>query len=175
MKGKKMKQYVVLFRGINVGGHNKLPMKPLVSVLEGAGFSQVNYYIQSGNVVLSAESEPTQVIKNLVKAHFSLSPQMMVLTTDNFSSVARHNPYQQEEGKLVHCFICNEIPMLDIAKVEKYQIDSEQYTLVNNALYLFAPEGIGRSKFATNMESCLGVSATARNLNTMNKICEMLD
>jgi uncharacterized protein (DUF1697 family) len=47
---------VVLLRGINVGGKNKLPMADLRSALHAAGYANLETYIQSGNVVLDAES-----------------------------------------------------------------------------------------------------------------------
>ncbi|HXP90937.1 MAG TPA: DUF1697 domain-containing protein, partial [Fibrobacteria bacterium] len=46
-----MKTWIVLLRGVNVGGNNKLPMKALAAVLEGIGLVDVRTYIQSGNVV----------------------------------------------------------------------------------------------------------------------------
>ncbi|WP_435275039.1 DUF1697 domain-containing protein [Psychrobium sp. nBUS_13] len=170
-----METYVVLFRGINVGGNNKVAMKPLVAALENAGFINVNYYIQSGNVVLDSDSSPLRLIAEVVKELCGISPAIMVIKASEFSDITASNPYKNKEGKLVHFFICNDIPELNLDKVAKYQLLCEQYTLKDRTLYLFAPDGIGRSKFATNMESCLGVSATARNLNTINKIVAMLD
>jgi uncharacterized protein (DUF1697 family) len=49
-----MPRLVALLRGINVGGHKKVPMAQLREVLEGAGFADVKTYVQSGNVVLTA-------------------------------------------------------------------------------------------------------------------------
>ena len=56
-KGIEMKTYIALFRGINVGGRNILPMKDLVKILEDLGCSQVKTYIQSGNVVFNTEEK----------------------------------------------------------------------------------------------------------------------
>ncbi len=170
-----MTQYVVLFRGINVGGNNKVAMKPLVAALEEAGFNDVKYYIQSGNVVLTSDGEPQLIVAQVVEELCGISPAIMTIEASEFRSIADDNPYQDEEGKLVHAFVCHDTPRLDINKVTKYQRENEQYCVLGRTLYLFAPDGIGRSKFATNMESCLGISATARNLNTMNKILSMLD
>lgn len=169
-----MTKYVVLFRGINVGGHNKLPMKPLVALLEQAGFKDVSYYIQSGNIVLAADDFPQKIIVELVQEHFELTPELMILSIDEFSELYQNNPFTGHDGKIVHCFICSETPTLDEEKLVRYQAESEKVSLKNNALYLYAPNGIGRSKLAANMEACLGVSATARNLNTLNKINELL-
>ena len=50
-----MKTYILLLRGINVGGHNLIPMKALTALLTGLGFKNVKTYIQSGNVVLQSD------------------------------------------------------------------------------------------------------------------------
>ena len=50
-----MKTYIALFRGINVGGSNVLPMKELKRVLEGLGLGDVRTYIQSGNVIFKTK------------------------------------------------------------------------------------------------------------------------
>ena len=50
-----MNRYVVLLRGINVGGKNLIKMTALKACLEQAGFADVVTYIQSGNVLLSSE------------------------------------------------------------------------------------------------------------------------
>ena len=51
-----MNTYIALFRGINVGGNNKLPMRELKDVLAGLGLHDVKTYIQSGNVVFQSKS-----------------------------------------------------------------------------------------------------------------------
>ena len=50
-----MASWIALFRGINVGGKNVLPMKDLVALLESLGCEDVKTYIQSGNAVLSVD------------------------------------------------------------------------------------------------------------------------
>jgi uncharacterized protein (DUF1697 family) len=50
-----MTTYVALFRGINVGGRNKLPMRQLLEILEGLGLTNIETYIQSGNVVFQSD------------------------------------------------------------------------------------------------------------------------
>jgi uncharacterized protein (DUF1697 family) len=53
-----MKSYVALFRGINVGGRNLLPMKKLTTLLARQGCQDIKTYIQSGNVVFAAAGNP---------------------------------------------------------------------------------------------------------------------
>jgi uncharacterized protein (DUF1697 family) len=53
--------YVVLLRGINVGGKNKIPMAALRTFLEGLGFAKVSTYIASGNAVLASDLGPSEI------------------------------------------------------------------------------------------------------------------
>ena len=53
--------------------------------------------------------------------------------------------------------------------------ETERFTLAGNIFYLFAPEGVGRSKLAAAAEAALGVPATARNWNTVMKLAAMLE
>ncbi|GAA3518024.1 DUF1697 domain-containing protein [Aeromicrobium panaciterrae] len=57
-------KYVVLFRGINVGGRNKIPMAELRKHLS-ADFEEVSTYIQSGNVILESSLPATKVAERI--------------------------------------------------------------------------------------------------------------
>lgn len=61
-----MNTYVILLRGINVGGKNKLPMADLKECLEELGFSDVLTYIASGNAILKS-TKSSQEIQNLIE------------------------------------------------------------------------------------------------------------
>jgi uncharacterized protein (DUF1697 family) len=51
-----MPRYIGLLRGVNVGGHAKLPMTKLRELIESLGHTEVQTLIQSGNVVFSRRS-----------------------------------------------------------------------------------------------------------------------
>lgn len=165
-----MNTYIVLLRGINVGGKNKIPMKELKVLLEHNGFENVKTYIQSGNVVFESISKPKTDIGKIIEKKFGFNPKFLLLSEKEFLSAATNNPYQDYEGKFVHFYFCEETPFLNTEKIEKMASNTENYQLIDNVFYLHAPEGIARSKLVVNIESCLGVSATGRNLNTVNKI-----
>jgi uncharacterized protein (DUF1697 family) len=63
-----MKTYIALFRGINVGGTNILPMKDLVALLENIGSRNVKTYIQSGNAVFHNKEENASLLSNKIRA-----------------------------------------------------------------------------------------------------------
>jgi len=167
-------KYIVLFRGINVGGKNLLPMKQLVPLLAKDGLEDVSSYIQSGNVVLTSVEAPKEAIKTVVLNNFGFSPEIFILDEAQFSNALSKNPYLSFEGKFVHFYFCHSPIKLNQEKMDKYLAGSEEYFINDKVFYLHAPEGIGRSKLIANIEKCLGQAATGRNLNTVNKVSAML-
>ena len=67
-----MTTYVVLLRGINVGGKNVVPMAGLRRCLEDLGFASVSTYIASGNALLASD-EPADEIRTRIEAGLSRS------------------------------------------------------------------------------------------------------
>ncbi len=169
-----MNTYILLFRGINVGGNNLLPMKELTATLEAQGYQQVKTYIQSGNVVLQSTEKPTECVNDKIATEFGFRPKLMILDKTSFDQAVLNNPFADNEGKAVHFFFFVDLPIVDSEKLIQLAKSSERYELIGQVFYLFAPEGIGRSKLAANVEKCLGVSVTARNLNTINRLAKMI-
>ncbi len=93
-----MTRYVVLLRGINVGGKNKVPMAPLRDLLTGLGYADVATYIASGNVVLASD-KPADEIKRQIEAElpkaFRLDSELvavLVLTAAQLRSIVDKRP-----------------------------------------------------------------------------------
>lgn len=169
-----MNNYVVLLRGVNVGGKNILPMKALCSLLNDSGFEGVKSYIQSGNLVLKSAQNPELGIAELIQTHFGFTPAVLALNENEFDSAVSKNPYQEYEGKFVHFYFCKEQATLNFEKLKSFAAATEVFELIDKVFYLHAPDGIGRSKLVSKVESCLGVPATGRNLNTVRKLSELI-
>lgn len=172
-----MKKYVLLLRGINVGGHNKLPMKDLRGSLEALGYKDVKTYIQSGNVVLSARSAPDEsAIAAAIEKQFGFSPRILAIPGEQFEAVAAANPYKDEDldGKFLHIWYLAGPHSADMDGIHSRKGGREEFVLTDDAFYLKAPDGIARSKLASDVEKLLGVEGTGRNLNTVRKLLAML-
>lgn len=174
-----MNKYIALFRGINVGGKNILPMNELVEILESMGFENVQTYIQSGNVVFQsrkkAGSKDAADISNRVLEKKGFEPSVLLLGEKDLQNAIANNPFPTDSGKALHFFFMKSLPEEpDIQKLESLKTDSEEIALHAGVFYLYAPEGIGRSKLAANVEKALGVPGTARNWNTVNKLMSMV-
>jgi uncharacterized protein (DUF1697 family) len=93
-----MTRYLVLLRGINVGGRNKVPMAALRELLESHGHTNVSTYIASGNVILSSDRTAAEIKRELEEAlprTFKLDSEqiaVLVLTRAQIRAVVRERP-----------------------------------------------------------------------------------
>jgi uncharacterized protein (DUF1697 family) len=176
-----MKTFVVLFRGINVGGRNILPMKELASLMEGVGLKNVSTYIQSGNVAFqtasSGGSRLAAEIQDSIAERYGFRPELIILDESAIESAIAGNPFAEADAEpnKVHLMFLSSPPSdPDLDALERLRAPSEQYALKGTVFYLYAPDGIGRSKFAARIEKSLGVPGTARNWRTVRKLQEMI-
>jgi len=178
-----MNRWIVLLRGVNVGGKNKLPMAELCAALADAGFSKVQSYIQSGNVVLEADDtiSKADVLKSaqaVLSESFDIQIPVMVLTEGQLEQAATANPMGQEFEKpnWMFLFFLSKVPAAPmLEKLTALTTANERWELMGDVFYVYAGDGAGRSKLIAQAEKLLGVSATARNWKTVQKIIEMTD
>ena len=151
-------------------------MADLTEMLTGLGASDVRTYIASGNAVFSGDVA-ADAISDAINAAKGFRPRVMVMEEPDFRLIARANPYPEatEVGKSLHVFYLTGPAHFDDAAAMALKADSERYHVTERAIYLHAPDGIGRSKLAEKLDKLAGVPTTARNWNTVAKLLEMLE
>ncbi|MFM9372562.1 DUF1697 domain-containing protein [Streptomyces sp. Da 82-17] len=178
-----MTMYAALLRGINVGGHKKVPMAELRTLLTDLGFGDVRTHLQSGNAVFSSdhgdEESLAADISAALASHFGFDVDVLVRDGAYLRAVADACPFPADslEPKQLHVTYFSEpVRPEQLASVDASAYAPEDYRLGDRALYLYAPEGLGRSKLAVALgrPSLLkGVVATSRNWNTVLKLAEL--
>ena len=100
---------------------------------------------------------------------------MAVLDLEVFEAIAKANPFKnaESEGKTLHVWFLVEPSSFDASRADALAATTERYAVTDQAIYLHAPDGIGRSKLAAKMENLAGVRATARNWNTVTKLLDL--
>ena len=176
-----MQTWIALIRGINVGGHNKMPMATLTRILETVGCLSVRTYIQSGNAVFASPSKTKRNLGKLlgdaIETEFKFRPAILLLSTTDFYAAVANNPFCHvaPNPKSLHFFFLESTPVSpDMDGIAKLATSTERYKLIDSVLYVYAPDGIGRSKLASSAERKLGELATARNYSTIQKLSDML-
>ncbi|HKZ79306.1 MAG TPA: DUF1697 domain-containing protein [Pyrinomonadaceae bacterium] len=175
-----MKTCIALFRGINVGGKNALPMKELIAILEDLGARKVKTYIQSGNAVFVGKEKDAprlaKTIREEIKKRRRFEPYVLLLGLDEIETAIRQNPFPEAESNptTLHAgFLAATPERPDIKTLESLKSDSERFRLIGRVFYLYAPDGVGRSKLAAQAERLLGVPMTDRNWRTVCAIWKM--
>lgn len=157
-------------------------MARLRSAFEALGFKSVKTLIQSGNVVFTApralESALCRRIEAKLSKEFGFPIPVIVRTADEVKTIVSSNPLLKQKGinvsRLHIIFLAEEPPAEALKKVESLALPSEQFRCVGRDLYLYLPDGFARTKLTPGVfDKSLAVSATARNWNTMTKLCEL--
>ena len=173
-------KWVVLLRGINVGGKNLLPMEGLRMVcLALWPESNPRSIIASGNLILEASAGATTIATDLgaaIKEIYGLDVPVFVMAEAAFRKSVAGCPFAGEAGKGVHAFYCFTAPRIDTVKRDALMVAGEGLVLDGAVIWLHTPQGISQSKLGEKLGQVIGhVPTTARNLNTLHKLVEMLD
>jgi uncharacterized protein (DUF1697 family) len=177
-----MPRQIVLLRGINIGSRNRIAMPELRKLLEGAGFEDVETYVQSGNVVLSSTSSPEKVAETCRKEiarRFKLEIAVVARSRNDLAKVVRRNPLGDvaaDPKRYQVSFLDGKLDAEVANKVKAGAVEPEQVVIAGREIYAWHPEGVARSKlWALLAGKGLGVTATARNWTTVTKLLELAD
>jgi len=173
--------WIALLRGINVGGRNRLPMKGLIRLFEAEGCEQVRTYIQSGNVVFNAlirsVDQFADTIGRAIETEYGFRPEIRLITAEALRAAIASNPYPQAaaDPKSLHLSFLEDAPRrTHVSDASRLLAESESLTVIGSCLYLHAPDGVARSKFAQGVDRALHMSTTARNWRTVTKLAELV-
>jgi uncharacterized protein (DUF1697 family) len=173
-------RHVVLLRGINLGPRNRIAMPALRAALEGAGFDEVETYVQSGNVVLESKASAKEVgrqVERLIADEFGLDVAVVVRTRSALARVVERNPLADvatNPKRYQVSFLDGKPTAAVLRKLEDVAAPAERFVHAGSEIYAWHPEGVARSKlWAMLAGRGLGVTATARNWTTVTKLLEL--
>jgi uncharacterized protein (DUF1697 family) len=166
-----MAKYVALLRAINVGGTGKLPMADLKALCEAAGFTHVQTYIASGNVVFeSKDSEATvkAALEKRLHAYAGAPIGLVVRTAADIAAVLKANPFPKAAPSQAVAIFLDKPPPRD-ALDHAVHVNDEKMALGRREIFVHYGSGIGRSKLRIPAAK----TGTMRNMNTIAKLADM--
>ncbi|TPK31563.1 DUF1697 domain-containing protein [Mesorhizobium sp. B2-5-4] len=174
------KIFIALFSGINVGGNRIVRMAELRSFFEGLGCSDVSTYVQSGNAVFRADKGDAAALTKQIEAAFEekwgFHSRIMVRDFEWFERLVRENPYPEAaaDHTKLHAYALEREPTADeVARLAEKCTGPERFEVKGDVLYLSAPDGLGKSVFASLIPRTLKVPGTARNWRSVLALLEM--
>jgi uncharacterized protein (DUF1697 family) len=175
-----MPTHIALLRGVNVGG-NPLKMERLRELCAELGFENVRTYVQSGNVVFESPRTPGQCLQRLkekLAGETRLPVAVVLRTASDLRRIIDENPFLKKRGidsSKLHVTLVDRAPAKSAAQLlSMVDAGDDEFRIAGAEIYIHCPNGYGQTKLSnTRIEKLLSVSATTRNWNTVNKLCEI--
>src|SRR6476659_7811060 len=163
---------VVLLRGINVGRHRRVTMADLRASLAGAGYPDVETYVQSGNLLVETRvgaARLSAAVEGALRADLGLDVDAVVRTGTQLRKVVAANPFLAEKlpTNALHFGFCKSKPSAAAVRaLADRDFGRDRATAAGTEVYLCYPDGQGRSNMSgAAIEKILGVPMTVRNWN----------
>lgn len=168
-------RWVALLRAVNLGARNKVPMAQLRTLLEDAGYGNVQTYIASGNVLLDGPAGRKALgsdLERLVLDAFGVTTAAIVRKPRELAAAVEAHPFDHPSETHV-AFLAARPAKAAADRLEK-AAGAERVVLAGTELYLQLPRGVHGSRLSNaRIESLLGVPATLRNWRTVVALAEL--
>ncbi len=175
-------RYIALLRGINVGGNNSVSMKKLKALLEENECSNVITYINSGNVIFSAEEQNSiklrEHLEHLLENRFKLPLKIVLRTLSEMKAVLSHIPKQWKKDADIRCYVAFVREPVTVEEVVAEMRPKEDIDWVDagpHVVYMTTrTSGLTKSGFTKIASSKIYKEVTIRNLNTLRKVVDLM-
>lgn len=175
-------KYIVLLRGINISGKNKIPMKELKEELQHFGYQKVMTYLNSGNIIVESDAKKDIIRKDfhlIIKQKFLLDIPIFLISQQELEDLLKHHPsWWGTDDKEIYDNLIFVIPpttseeIFDVVgspnefeKVEEYK---------NNIFWSYQLKNYQKTNWWSKTASTsIHKQITIRSANTMKKILEL--
>jgi uncharacterized protein (DUF1697 family) len=174
---------ISMLRGVNLGSHNRIKMEALRAMYESLKLEEPRTYVQSGNVIFRTNEKDTAKlatkIQDAIEKTFKCRPEVILRTTDQLRRAVAATPFPKrrnlEPGKILVTFLRGAPPEAH-ATLEGLKSHPEELHLIGRELYIYFPNGVGKSKLPwSSVEKLLKVTGTARNWNSVQAILQIAE
>ena len=172
-------QWLALFRGINHGETDDVPMEGLQTALSEKGLEKVRWHGRVGNVAFSSAHtsiELEEVIKKTIAAEFQVRPRVVLIEKDSFQKIVEENPFGEAPPENVHIYFLRRSPVQpNFQQMERFKDSDEQWVLTDLALYISTPAEFRKSQLALRAERLIGVRCLPRTWAEVSEIRSLFE
>ena len=177
-----MPVHVLLLRGINVSGRNRVPMADLRALVTALGYEDVATYVQSGNLVCSGRGGPDRAAAQVADAlarELDVTVPVVGRSAAHWAHVVATNPLArlEDDPKKLHVTFLDGVPdparVADLADAAA-AFAPERLEVVGAEVFLHCPGGYGETPLSNAfLEKRLGRVATTRNWRTVGALADL--
>jgi uncharacterized protein (DUF1697 family) len=174
-----MPKYIAFLRAINVGGHI-VKMDHLSSLFEAIGFSNVETFIASGNVIFDSKSKDVKALEKKIEQELEnalgYKVSTFLRTPDELIEIIGVKPFKgaEKNARAVYLGFIPDIPTAESKKkLMTFRCDSDDFHVNSREVYWLCRDKISESNFSySKLEKAFGMPATFRNMTTVRKLAE---
>lgn len=169
---------IALLRAINVGTGRKVPMADLRALLQAAGATNVETYIQSGNIVFDHEGRDDAALRADLEARleaaFGFAIPVLLRTPDDLVTLVAANPFPgTEPTRPLVSFLLDPPPAGAFDEIDAAAFAPEEFVLAGREIYLHLPDGSGRAKLPQALARAHRTPETTRNWRTVLALIDL--
>lgn len=167
-----------LLRGVNVGGHNRVAMTSLRALYDGLGCTDVETYVQSGNVVFASPLDPDRIrldVEAAIRREFGLEIRVLGRSHEELERIVATDVFSGADPAWRHVvFLSEALPPETAEALREAASGNEEVIVAGREIHLHLPDGMGRTKLSQALiERRLKVVATARNWRTVTRLRDL--
>jgi uncharacterized protein (DUF1697 family) len=178
-----MPAIIAMLRGVNVGPHNRISMEALRTLCGSLDWQGAQTYVQSGNVVFRSKERNLRALakrfEDAFENTFGFRAALVLRTAAEMRTVVANNPFATrkdiEPGKYHVLFLTQELSPEARKQLEAAEVGPEETKANAREVFVYYPNGMGRSKLPALMDRILKKAGTARNWNSVTSLLEMAD
>lgn len=178
-----MPLFAALLRGINVGANKRMKMEALRKVFVELGHVAVKTYLQSGNVVFrSAASDRGKLARGIeagIEKAFGFHSDVILRSASELRQAIASNPFagrpDLDAAKLLVIFLDGRLPAAEAKALRELDAAPDEIWPLASEIFIYYPDGMGRSKLDRSMGKVLKTNGTARNWRTTNALLAMIE
>lgn len=158
-------------------------MADLRRLLDSLGYADVSTYLQSGNALFTCPGDDPDAlaheIEQTIERDLGLKVKVLIRTGDELAAVIEGNPFPDAAAtptQLHVNFLSGQADAEKLSQIDARRFEPDEFRMGDRAIYLWYPNGAGRTKLTNDIwERRLGLTATARNWNTVTKLCSLMN
>lgn len=173
-----------MLRGVNLGPHKRVKMDALRALYESLRLERPRTFIQSGNVLFKTKEQDlvklSRRIETAIEENCGFHADVIVRTTDQMRKAVAKNPFAERKNidpsRLAVTFLAADPDAQAREKLLALKTDPEELRLDGREMYTYFPNGMAKPTVSwAVIEKILGMSGTARNLNSVVKMLAMAE
>jgi len=177
-----MPAIIAMLRGVNLGPHNRMKMDELRALCASLKLENAKTYLQSGNLVFASNERDLAVLakklEDAIDKRFGFRSAVLLRSTPEMRAVVKKNPFARREfdpAKLAVMFLNAELPIETRKQLESIKVGPEELKALPRELYVYFPEGMGRSKLSPAIDRIIKKTGTGRNWNSVINLLVMAE